>query len=295
MNTGRKLHKVGAMLLTLALLISAGGCWDREELEELAYILALGIDYLPDEDKIEVTTAIIRPGSIPGGGQAEGGPDTEPFRLTTTKGETLSTALEQQNAFFARRPYSPHSQVVILGEELARKGLHTILDRMLRERDLRMTVQMFVTRDSVQDVLLAGAKIEQGLPLFLTRWAERETHEALATAVDLRMFVRALLYDGIDPVLPEISTRREEPIAPQEREIAGEAYSADVTYATVAGTAVFKEDKLVGFLNIDETKGYLYAMNLLRESLEITADPYGRPGSIVFFYQKQRQQDNPIF
>ena len=54
---------------TLYRLINLSRCWDREELEELAYVLAMGIDYLPDEDKIEVTTAIIRPLNVPGGEQ----------------------------------------------------------------------------------------------------------------------------------------------------------------------------------------------------------------------------------
>jgi hypothetical protein len=46
--------KTISLLLISLLLLTAAGCWDREELEELAYVLAIGIDYLPVEKKLRL-------------------------------------------------------------------------------------------------------------------------------------------------------------------------------------------------------------------------------------------------
>ena len=273
--------KLLVLLLIVSLLLTTG-CWDREELEELAYVLAMGIDYLPDEDKIEVTTAIIRPLNVPGGEQGGGG-DVESFRLITTRGDTLSTALEQQNSFIARRMYFAHNEVVIIGENLARRGIHTVLDRFVRERDLRLSMQFFITSENVKDVMRSGAKIEEGMPIFLTRWQERKDGQLLAPVIDLRIFVKNLLSSGIDPVLPRLSIRTERPISPQETELAAKDSSEMVVYSKVLGTAVFKGDKLTGFLNDYETLGFLYVQEDIQHTTEMIDDPLGNPGKLVVF------------
>ncbi len=276
--------KLLVLLLIVSLLLTTG-CWDREELEELAYVLAMAIDYLPDEDKIEVTTAIIRPLNVPGGEQGGGG-DVESFRLITTKGDTLSTALEQQNSFIARRMYFAHNEVVIIGENLARRGIHTVLDRFVRERDLRLSMQFFITSEDVKDVMRSGAKIEEGMPIFLTRWQERKDGQIHAPVVELRLFVKNLLSAGIDPVLPRLSIRTERPISPQETEIAAKDSSDMVVYPKVLGTAVFKGDKLAGFLDNDETNGLLYVQEDVTNVTELIDDPLGNPGKVVVFIHR---------
>lgn len=282
-------------LLSIALtfiLLTATGCWDREELEELAYILAIGIDYLSDEEVFEVTTAVIRPLSIPQGEQT--GDDTEAFRLITTRGETISTALEQQNAFLVRRAYFAHSEAVIIGENLARKGLHNVLDRFVRERDLRMTMQFYITTEDVKEVMRSGTKIEEGLPIFLTRWQERKAGQPLAPIVDLRIFCKDLLSKGISPVLPRLSTITEQPISPKETEIAGKDESKMVFYPKVIGTAVFNDDKLAGFLNDHETNGLLYVQEDITDLTELIDDPFGKPGKVVIFILRNKTRITPL-
>lgn len=285
------LKKLLALMLIVSLLFTAG-CWDREELEELAYVLAMGIDYLPAEDKIEVTTAIIRPLNVAGGEQGGQG-DMETFRLITTKGDTLSTAIEQQNAFLARRLYFAHNEVVIIGENLARRGLHPVLDRFVRERDLRMDIQFFVTSEAAKELMHAGAKIEEGMPLLLARWRERKDGQVLAPVVELRVFIKNLLNAGISPVLPRLSTREEVPISPQEAEITGDGEDL-VIYPKVLGTAVFKGDKLAGFLNDDETNGLLYVQEDITDVTEVIEDPLGNPGEVVIFILRNSTRIIPL-
>lgn len=218
----------------------------------------------------------------------------ETFRLITTQGDTLSTALEKQNAFLARRIYFAHNEVVIIGETLARKGLHMVLDRFAREKDKRMAVQFFVTSEDVKEVMRSGAKIEEGMPILLATWQERKDGQILAPVVELRQFIKSLLSGGIDPVLPRLSTSTERPISPQETEVAGKDSSELVFYPQVSGMAAFKDDQLAGFLEGDAVKGFLYVDELIADSAEMFEDPLGNPGKVVVFILRNHTRIIPL-
>lgn len=297
MNINLSLIKKTLIFLIIFPVVFVSGCWDRQELEDLTYVLAMGIDYLEDEDKIEVTTSFIRPANV--GGEQGGGGALQTFRLLTTKGDTLSQALEQQNTLLARLIYFGHADSIIVGEKLARRGLHSILDRLVRERDLRLTTHIFVTDRDIKEVMRTEAKIEEGIPFFLAKWSERRQHVSLGPTVELRQFVKNLLSEGIDPISTFITTRTEIPISPQEVELAGDVTEQEnppdkVRYPKISGTAVFKEDKLVGFLDQIETKGLLYVLEEIEDGTEVITDPFGNPGKIVFLVIGNKSRITPL-
>lgn len=299
-----RVKKIFCLSLFFLLLLAAAGCWDREELEEHAYVLAVGIDYLPAEKQIEVTTSITRPvGMAAGGMGGAAGGETESFRLVTTQAPTLTGALEKQNALLSRRVVFTHNEVVIFGEDLATAGLARILDSLVRERDFRLIANLYVTDKNVKEMLRAGAKLERGLPLFLRQMEKKRGQTSLAPNVDLRVFLRDLLEAGKDPVLPLLTTRSEIPISPQELELAGEVPAAGpersenagkVVYPKVSGTAVFREDRLAGRLDEEETKGLLYVQNEILRGQEIIADPFGNPGQVNLVSMRSRTQIIPF-
>lgn len=58
------------LLLFFLMLCLLSGCWDREELEDKAYVIGLGLDRSKDKDKIKITMLLANPevGSMQGGG-----------------------------------------------------------------------------------------------------------------------------------------------------------------------------------------------------------------------------------
>jgi len=292
------------LFVIAALLLSTPGCWDLNELEDLAYVMAMGIDFLPEERLIEVTTAVMR---AQGGGEemTEGG-ETELIRLVTTKGVSFSGALEQQKALIGRQVFFYHSDTFIIGENLAREGLHHILDRIARERDLRLTAEVFITDNNIAEVMRAGARLDPGLPFFARQWAKRGTQRSLAPLVDLREFLRDLLTGGRDPVLPHLTIREEVPISPIELEMAGQTGTGEqpapeddegqvVVYPKISGTAVFNEDTLAGFLDQGQTKGLLYVQGDILEARDVIDDPFGKPGRVVICSMSSRARIIPLW
>lgn len=58
------------MLLFFVIVCLLTGCWDRQEIEDKAYVIGLGLDRSKDEGKILVTMLLANPevGSMQGGG-----------------------------------------------------------------------------------------------------------------------------------------------------------------------------------------------------------------------------------
>ena len=288
--------KAACLLICSLILLLTPGCWDRSELEELGIIAAIGMDYDAEEDVFEVTAAVVRPMDLAGGEDPAQGGDTKPFRLVTTRGDTLSGALEQQNVMLSRTPYFAHNDVVILGEELARRGMHLVLDRMVRERDMRMNMQLVVIDENVKEMMRSGAKLEQGLPLELRQMLKLRHQRSYRPITDLRTFTRDLLQAGADPYLPLLSSRLETPVVPQEIEQAGQVDEEDkIRYPKLFGTAVFREDKLVGFLEGHATKGLLYVKGDILDARETIEDPYGKPGKVVLIPLDVETEIIPLF
>ena len=219
------------LLILLFCLLFTPGCWDRIELEDLAYILAMGVDYLPDEELIEVTVSVIRPIGTRGGAQAGGGGEREAFNIITTKGVTLSSALEQLHTQLARMAYFAHNGAIIIGEKLARQGLHLILDRLTRVIDVRLTANIFVTDENVQHVFRANARLEEGLPLPGPVGAAGKSGQPYARG----------RYKAICPGFATELQIRSRPAlipppkgpSPSEHEVAGEETSEKVVYPTI--------------------------------------------------------------
>ena len=61
------------VLLVILLLLS--GCWDRKELEKLAIVTGIGIDYGEEGDDYQVSFQIARSGEVktPGSSSQDGG------------------------------------------------------------------------------------------------------------------------------------------------------------------------------------------------------------------------------
>ena len=66
----QKTKTVCKLLLLFVIVCLLTGCWDREELEDKAYVIGLGLDRSKQEGKIKVTMLIANPevGSMQGGG-----------------------------------------------------------------------------------------------------------------------------------------------------------------------------------------------------------------------------------
>lgn len=157
-------RKAWATLLALTLAAALTGCWDRRELEDSAFVLAMGVDPAP-AGEVEVTMMIAVPsklagGGAGGGGGGGGGGGAKPVVITRVRTPAFAEANTIANTYINRYVTLQHTKTVVINEELVRAGeLPKLLDALARMPALRRTISVMVSRGNAGK-LLEGAKPE---------------------------------------------------------------------------------------------------------------------------------------
>ncbi|MGE5554216.1 MAG: Ger(x)C family spore germination protein [Betaproteobacteria bacterium] len=295
-----------------AVLATAGGCWDAREIETLGFVMALGIDQAPNRGKFTVTAAIALPKQLQtGGGAGQGtgggsGRGEEPPRwIVTGTGDTIFEAIRSLHESSPRRIFLGHTQLFIIGEDLCRQGVGPVEEFFNREKDVRRTVGLLAAEGPAQPIIEAAPRLERVLSLTYTgieRWnpvsstahvvpLREQLYEKAAEGQELASG-RILLTSAKQAPKPSKSTMPTEFPGVGAAEAAegqqgqqgeqgrqgqtGTASPAEEAQKKpeilIAGMAAFKGDRLVGWLNRQETRGYLFIRNRpVRGSIVITA------------------------
>ncbi|MGO4543627.1 Ger(x)C family spore germination protein [Paenibacillus sp. 2TAB23] len=235
--------------LLFTLLITSG-CWDRTEINDLAFILGAAFD-LSDEGEYLLSLQIAIPSSGQGGTGGGGGGQQDKFFVLSATGKNANEAFHNIQNKSSRRLFTAHRSVIFIGELLGRHGIDDVLDVFSHDPRQRLkTYIMIVKGGRGQDVLLTKYPFEQ-VP---TEAVKEMEVSGSGLAVTLRDFFIAASSDGISPVMGVIEPERfSEATKGNENKI-----------FNLTGTAVFKDLKLIGFLDDTETSGLMWATDRMK-------------------------------
>lgn len=264
------------MLLSLLLL---GGCWNRRELTDLNVNTALGFDRVVVDGRPQYRLSVLtlRP-TPPGGGGAGGfggmsqaGAGTS--QVITVEGNTINDAIRNYTLRSSRQLFLGHVLLVVIGEETAREGVTEIMDFLLRHHDVRMRELVMVCEGMAAETLQARPEFEQLTALEVAQIMERNSRRgSKAIHTDLFHFIYDLLTPGVEAIVPHLITI----VPPEEGSPIWQQAGGTVPGGTgggaaggpgvdrpqhkvpfIEGSAVFQGDRLVGYLNREETMGWL--------------------------------------
>ncbi|MGF7034267.1 spore germination protein KC [Paenibacillus mucilaginosus] len=250
-------------------LLSLTGCWNRRELNELTVVVALGIDKA--KDGYIVSAQLVNAQEI----AAKGGSGyATPITVYQGKGATVFEALRRMTTEINRKLYLSHIRVVVLGEELARQGIGDALDFLSRDHELRTDFYMLVARGaSAEKVLSALAPLEK-IPANKMFSALQVMKENWAGVMEITLdeLLADMLSEGIDPVATGIRLTGKSEAVGNKSNVQKSKPDAVIQYD---GMAVFREDRLIGWLNEEESTGFNYVMRSLESTIVSLACPEG--------------------
>lgn len=227
------------LLLLLILAISLSGCWNRRELNTLGIVGMIGMDKAGDA--FQLTIEVMKPLA------GEGGEGEQAASYVQAKGQTIAGINRNATLKFDRRIFYPHTRLLLFSEAVARMGLAPHADFFLRDHEPRLTTPIYVVAGDTAAAVMGQAAGVSATPseYLLELWRE-ERSNGKSISVTLLDFVKAYESQGKHPVVGVVRKVSRPKIMKQEKE----------TGLTVEGAAVFKKDKLIGFLDGDETRGY---------------------------------------
>lgn len=261
------------LCLIVISLIFVTGCWKGRELNELAIAVALGIDKVGNQYKVSVQ--VVEPTEVAG----KKGGDKTPVTTYQITANTIFEAIRKMTTVNPRKIYPSHLRIVVLGESLAKEGIGQALDLLSRDEEIRTDFFIVVSKHTTaENTLKVLTKLETipAVSLFSTLQTS-EKQWAPTTTVTLDQLITTLVSDGRDPVLTGLVVLGDEQIGQEKRNMEKVLTPTTLQYS---GLAVFKKDKLIGWLNETESKAYNYISDEIKSTVGFVTCPQG--GKITF-------------
>lgn len=249
-------QRIFSYILCLLLTLLLSGCWNRRELDAISVVEAMGIDTL-ENGQISLTYQILNPSAVKGS-SAGGG---KGVWVVTATGETVFDAIRNATTQVDRRSYFGHNKVIVIGEEAAKSGIAPLLDLATRDPELRELVYVFIAKGKASDILEAEHPQEK-IPA--------KGIESLAKATKASSKVPQVLF--LD-VLKNLVNRTNDPFIPGiELTVRKEGETIE-RFIELHETAIFKDDKLIGWFSPEETRGLLWILGEVKSGIIVVSSP----------------------
>lgn len=275
-------------LLTILSAAMLGGCLNPIQLNERAIVQAVGIDW--DGKNIRMTFQVFSP-AVEGGGGISATADNA--KIIEASGNTVSEAVQNAMMVQGKQLFVGHNRIVILGAELAKRGLEQPLSYFSANAWSRQGVYLAVASDTANEILTA--KINQGiLPAeTLEKIVQNAEDNGAVRNVRLYEFLEALQNKNESSFLPIMKLKGGETGASGlEGENGGKPQAGqtidEVSSIEMAGTAVFSDAKLQGELGKDASRGLLFIRDDMKQTVIVTQTDNFETAALRIFKSKSR-------
>lgn len=256
-------------LVFLALLLLTTGCWSRRELNDLAIVTAIGIDKI--DNKVHLSVQVADPGEVAAQKATSG---RAPVTMYHAKGDTVFEAIRRMTTVTPRKLYFAHLRIFVISEEVARDGVGKILDLFSRDHEIRTDFYMVVSKGSrAKDVLSVLTPLEK-IPATKLFTSLEVSEKAWAPTVSIQLdeLLTDLVSEGKQAVMTGIRIQGDLQASKGRQNVEAIEPPSNLQYE---GIAVFRKDKLIGWLNEDESKGFSDLTDRLNGSVMEIACPKG--------------------
>jgi spore germination protein KC len=255
------------LLLWMVSLLT--GCWNNRELNEMAIVMAMGVDKVEETGEYRVTFQVVNPGTVAPGTTGGGGNGT-PVTIFSGTEKTLFKAVRKTSQKVPRQLFFSHLKLLVIGETIAKEGIQDLFDFFERNPETRLTTKVLVTRDVEAESMLKILTPVEKIPANgITRQMEL-TEKVWAENVNIEMVdvVKGLVSEGGEAVISgvKIVGKLEEGNKKSNLE-----QTDPGALAEIKGVALFKEGKLRRWLDGDKVRGVLWLQNKIESSI-ITTD-----------------------
>ena len=224
------------------------GCWDSQEIEQRATVLAIGIDQAsnkeedtqseggtthldkrssePQEELIKVTAQIAVPGRIPLG-PTQGQSSNSSVLVVKVVGHTIQDAMINLQQQVAYETFLGHLRIIVLNEKVAKKGTQRFNDFLRRNPQIRRTASLAVSKEPAADYMKLVPELQRVPSLYLADMVDNLSALGRFPPSFIGLFWTILSSKGQDPYLPYLTIKDKKSIQ-------------------LSGLAYFSGEKMVG-------------------------------------------------
>ncbi len=251
------------ILIPLCMLFLLTGCYNYRELTQIALTSAIGIDKNQNGEYV-VTIQVLN--TQKQGGDSSSSNDVTKFILYTSHGKTLQEALRTTIFNSPRRLYLNHMSLLLISENIAKEGIGDLLDFFARNTEFRKQFLVVVSRDpDPSDVMQVVTPLEA---LNAQNIVDSILSDAKYYGMTSKTTYEDLLKSYINPrtniVLPSVEYIGNTEKGEGENNVKQSKPDATIELRPMA---IFKDDKMIGYLTEQESRSLNYIKDKINNSI----------------------------
>ncbi|WP_336776866.1 Ger(x)C family spore germination protein [Paenibacillus sp. MMO-58] len=257
-------------LLFVLIAMTLTGCWNRRELNDLAIAVAIGIDK-DGENQYQVSVQVVDPGEVAANNRTM---TRTPVTFYQARGRTIFEAIRKMTTVSPRPIYSAHLRMLVIGEELAKEGIGDALEYMSRYYEHRTDFYIAIARETTAASTLKILTHLEAIPAnqMYSSLLNSQKQWAPTASITLDQLIMDIVSKGKQPVVTGLRLRGDREKGESRESVESIASPAHLQYS---GIAVFNQDKLVGWLNQSESRGYSVIHNDVHNTVGVIKCPDG--------------------
>ena len=266
------MKKIKYLIILLPLLT---GC-NYRELNKLGITTAVSIDY--QNNNYNIIAEVVNPIKQQDASSA----NNSPFITFKNSAPSLQEAFRNIVLESPRQLYTAHLEIIVLSEEIVNNHLKEFLEYFTRDPETRTEIKIIIAKT---DKSIKGISLQT----LLTNFSSSNILESLelqsqVLGVTYEVTINELLNMYIDPylevTLPSMTLYGNEEIGDEKENITTSSPKATVKIGT---TAITKDNKILGYLSIEESK----IQNIINGNIKETILKYPYKNGYVVFEPNQ--------
>lgn len=243
---------INLLILYFILIIILTGCWDARELDKLGISLIMGFDI--EDEKVLLTAEVINPTSSQS--ESNGGQNIS-VKYVQGTGNNIYEAFRDITLKFDRRIFASHNKIIIFGEDFAKIGLVSHIDELFRDREQRETAYILIAKGAkAYEVMGINAGLEQIPANYVSELVKNIKSNPKTVDVNFVEFLKHYYHHGHNPIAGVIERRGKREINETSQITGTQGYEL-----SVMGSAIFKNEDLIGYLNGNDTKALNFVLD----------------------------------
>lgn len=245
------------MLLNIFLL---SGCWSYVEIDQQISVSGIAIDIGEHGKKYHLSAEIL---SVD---QKEKSKINA--NVIETDGDTIFEAINDLTMLSSKKLYFGHCKTMVIGEEIAKNGITELLDLPVRSHELRTTIDIVISKGCSAKEILMTEGVATSIISYKINNLLKNSQKAVGGSAYSKtyMIYNSIQAEGCCTAIPVLEIQKIE----------------DKKLLKLCGSGVFKKDRMVGFLNEQQTMDLSFANNEIKTGI-ITTEAVDDPHSNMSF------------
>jgi spore germination protein KC len=270
------IRNIFILILIIVFIIAFSSSYLSLSIDNLAYVLAIGIDkgednYLDVSFQFSTTTNSTESGSS----------EKTPTVMDSVSAPSLSTAINLMNSYMGKELNMSHCKIIIFSEELAVEGISEEIYTLINDTQVRPSANIVISKSTAKNYIdKTSPELENLISKYYEIFTNSSKYTGFKPDATIGDFFNSLICNTCEPyaILGGLTT--ETPVD-QENNHIQENYNVKANQTPIEGengsenigVAAFKEDKLIGELCAIETVSLLTLKNKVDRFLISIPDP----------------------